>query len=470
MIGNVGSGVTTTANELAEVLTNEYNFRVVRIQVSDFIGSSFVATDKNLSGLSREQKIDTYQNIGNEIRKRFGNDALARRCIQRVLSDSPQTQRVAYIFDSFKHPDEIAVLRRCFEERLIAIAVFCPARVRKVRLLASGLSSSSIDSIFDRDEFEVEANGQKVRDTAYLADFFVRNADSNRVTLKNTVKRYMEILFSTKIHTPTFDETGMARAFGAAVNSACMSRQVGASVYSSEGKLLATGCNDVPKFGGGLYGESDSAADDKRCFNWKNGQCHNDEQKNTIYSEIVEKLIPNEIGSRLPRSIREEVIKASKSTRIRDLIEFSRSVHAEMDAIVSVARHGTGSIKDGTLFSKTFPCHNCARHIVASGIKRVVFVEPYPKSLALKLHEDSITVRDEEADKFVFFVQYEGVSPKVFPRFFSSEKSRKSDGLLLTSSPKTARPNGLPLSASYMHEAEYLGLPEFQSPLFEMAI
>ncbi|MDN3612645.1 hypothetical protein QWZ16_23945 [Vibrio ostreicida] len=28
---------------------------------------------------------------------------------------------------------------------------------------------------------------------------------------------------------------------------------------------------------------------------------------------------------------------------------------------------------------RLFPCHNCAKHIVASGIKRVVYVEPYPK-------------------------------------------------------------------------------------------
>lgn len=202
MIGNIGSGVTTTADELEAILQSVYNYRVVRIRVSDFIGSSYLAHSHDLDNMTREQKIDTYQDIGNELRKSFGNDTLARRCIHRVLVDSPQTQRVAYIFDSFKHPDEIAALRHCFEERLIAIAVFCPARVRKNRLLSIGLSSQSIDSIFDRDEFELETNGQKVRDTAYLADFFIRNADDNRVSLRATMVRYMQILFGTEIHTP----------------------------------------------------------------------------------------------------------------------------------------------------------------------------------------------------------------------------------------------------------------------------
>lgn len=38
----------------------------------------------------------------------------------------------------------------------------------------------------------------------------------------------------------------------------------------------------------------------------------------------------------------------------------------------------------------TFPCHYCARHIVAAGIYEVQYIEPYPKSKALQLHADAI--------------------------------------------------------------------------------
>jgi deoxycytidylate deaminase len=37
-------------------------------------------------------------------------------------------------------------------------------------------------------------------------------------------------------------------------------------------------------------------------------------------------------------------------------------------------------------------CHNCAKHIVAAGIRRVVYIEAYPKSKAADLHEDSIKI------------------------------------------------------------------------------
>ena len=64
---------------------------------------------------------------------------------------------------------------------------------------------------------------------------------------------------------------------------------------------------------------------------------------------------------------------------IDEVTEYGRIVHAELGALAAAARSGL-SVVDGTLYCTTFPCHNCAKHIVASGIVRVVYVEPYPKS------------------------------------------------------------------------------------------
>jgi hypothetical protein len=62
-----------------------------------------------------------------------------------------------------------------------------------------------------------------------------------------------------------------------------------------------------------------------------------------------------------------------------------------MDALISLARDGNGSSKYATLYCTTEPCHNCARHIIAAGIKEVVYYEPYPKSKTLELHGDAVT-------------------------------------------------------------------------------
>lgn len=60
------------------------------------------------------------------------------------------------------------------------------------------------------------------------------------------------------------------------------------------------------------------------------------------------------------------------------------AVHAEANAIVFAARHGS-PIHDGTLYSTHQPCYGCAALIVNSGIVRVVFWMPYRLSAGLDL-------------------------------------------------------------------------------------
>uniref|UniRef100_UPI001E5EABDB deaminase n=1 Tax=Chromobacterium sp. ASV23 TaxID=2795110 RepID=UPI001E5EABDB len=127
--------------------------------------------------------------------------------------------------------------------------------------------------------------------------------------------------------------------------------------------------------------------------------------------------------------------RAKESSGIADLIEFSRAVHAEMDALISLSRSGGGVSQNGTLYTTTFPCHNCARHIIAAGIKKVYYIEPYEKSLALASHSDAIDVVDFEDPSAPYdpqktlkvqFIHFSGVAPRVFNELFSRDGGRKS--------------------------------------------
>lgn len=51
-------------------------------------------------------------------------------------------------------------------------------------------------------------------------------------------------------------------------------------------------------------------------------------------------------------------------------------LHAEANAITKVAQSGNSS-KDATLYVTTSPCIECAKLIIQSGIRRVVFSELY---------------------------------------------------------------------------------------------
>ena len=118
---------------------------------------------------------------------------------------------------------------------------------------------------------------------------------------------------------------------------------------------------------------------------------------------------------------------ALRNAQLMDLLEFGRMIHAEMSAICDAARLGK-SVKRSTLYCTTFPCHLCAKHIIASGIKRVVYIEPYPKSYAEQLHGDAIVVGRSNEPKKVVFEPFIGIAPYRYRDLFARERRKTDDG------------------------------------------
>ncbi len=127
------------------------------------------------------------------------------------------------------------------------------------------------------------------------------------------------------------------------------------------------------------------------------------------------------------RKISDENIKKVKSTGIGDITEYGRVVHGEMEALLCCARNNI-SCRGATLYATTFPCHNCAKHIIAAGIKRVVYIEPYPKSKALKFYKAEISDNIADSSKVVF-EHFTGVGPQKYIDLFvvSSTKWYQKD-------------------------------------------
>ena len=457
MVGAVGAGVSTASLVLKDKLNKEYGYDVEIIKASDLIRANASKTSKAPPAEIGSARIKDLQAVGTELREKFGEDYIAAKAIETIAvhrsasggyDDSrkvpqPKRLRQATIIDSLKHPKETELLRRVYGGMYWQFTVFAPESVREARLKAHGIEKDDLGGIFTRDENDREGDhGQKVSKTAYLSDFFIRNDGQNDVRLRGVVDRFLEVIFNISVHTPTADEAGMYAAVSAASKSACLSRQVGASIYSAAGELLGVGWNDVPKGRGGLYSANDGD-DDHRCFKWGGRMCHNDRKKEDLYAKIFDML--SKIDETSKKSLLAEGVNLDqlrtrlKETPVKDLIEYSRSIHAEMEAIVSAARSGKPGVVGGTLYTTTFPCHNCARHIVAAGIAKVYYVEPYAKSLALELHSDSITMTGRADDKCAF-LQYEGVGPDSVLKLFHHGVERKKDGRAITNEKKTAQP------------------------------
>lgn len=478
-VGPVGSGTSTAAVFAAEILAQDFGYEVAPIiKPSEIISAEAHRVDivsppkKPLS-----KYIDTMQTAGNRLRKKFGPNYLAEKAVERIVKFKierggytevggkriPLPGRRAFIIDSLKNMEELELLRQIYRDTLCLIGVFAPDPIRKRRLQNEGVPEPEIQKIMDRDQGEVVTFGQMTRKVFVESDFFIRN-DRKLEELRQCIARYLQIIFDTNIHTPTRAESAMYKANAVGSNSACMSRQVGAAIVSAEGELISVGWNDVPKFGGGLYIEDDqfvwndekrSVEDrDHRCFKWGQRICHNEMRRTAILDGIASKLAKSKFVKKGVSLI--EIRELLAGTEVDSLIEFSRSIHAEMEAILSVAREGRHSLVGATLYTTTYPCHNCARHIVASGIAAVFYIQPYLKSLATALHEDSVTEDPDDRTRVVFR-QYDGVAPRNFLKLFNPKSDRKRGGKLWRQKPKAAVPVfQIPLDAPFDYESKII--------------
>ena len=77
--------------------------------------------------------------------------------------------------------------------------------------------------------------------------------------------------------------------------------------------------------------------------------------------------------------------------------ELCRALHAEQNAIIQAAKVGV-STENATIYITHQPCVICAKMIINSGIKKIVYANPYPD-------EDAMKMLGESKIELVAFVQ-----------------------------------------------------------------
>ena len=415
------------------------------------------------------QRIEECMNLGDQIREKEALSSVALLGIQEIrkfrekhhkkahdesgvkLPEEPKTEpcpNYAYIFHSLKHPKEVEKLRELYGENFYLISVYSELEKRKEKILRDANSSDKdldpkaasevIDELLKRDLAASDSYGQQVQKVFPLADLFLNGDDENEC--KTEVARFVKLIFGDVRTTPTKAEFFMFQAFATAVRSGDLGRQVGACVATAHGELISVGCNDVPKAGGGPYWPPDE--NDGRDI--VSGKDVNEIRQKELLKDLLDKL-----GGRLnlgELTTAEFVEKAFskgdleeaeclKGAEIFNVIGYYRAVHAETAALLEAARVGV-SVKNCILYVTTFPCHECARHLVYAGIEEVVYVEPYPKSLASKHYPDSIELvstdktksnEEQKNPKKVIFRPFTGIAPSKYFGLFSVNKGDRKN-------------------------------------------
>jgi deoxycytidylate deaminase len=425
-------------------------------------------------------KTRSLQDMGDDLREAGGKGItglLAAFLIagrRRARARSEGDDRVVWLVRSLRRPEEVKVLREIYGPRFVLIGVYAPESLRlrnltsrRRRHAATTTGRFEPDAVEDlkRDHNDLEkAFGQSMSKTFPLSDFFLDGRAPHIV--EHAVERMARIMFGDTFVSPTRDEQAMFLAHSAAHRSVEMGRQVGAALVDSWGDIVATGTNEVPSGGGGLYWYPDTP--DGRDFAQEVPVDSNTDWKRRVARELIDRLVkgvgpkisaestvgPDESApaapdepvpwlapERIARLVENDEVSDVQlrtfldlidGTRLADLIEFGRAVHAEMDAVLSAARRGV-VVRDTTLACTDSPCHNCMRHLLAAGVRRVIYIAPYAKSLAVELHGEAIVFEpeDEESarERKLVLDQFVGVAPRGFAQYFDFTQIKRKDDL-----------------------------------------
>ncbi|WP_208449589.1 hypothetical protein [Burkholderia ambifaria] len=349
--------------------------------------------------LGESSFVQLYQIIGKNIRlsgdpyttilKEGCFFALAERInsIIKIIHDArKQNREPTYIVvDAIRNPLEAVF----FQDRYSAfylLAVSTPEDDRIMRLRGLKYSDSDIESI---DKIEYTAHDlddpdffsvQDIQSCLQRADLYVSNPNvSSKVSefqeLASQLIKFVSLIRRPGIVTPSAVERCMQMAYTAKLNSGCISRQVGAVVTDANYSVRSIGWNDAPH---GHVPCNLRSRDDL---------LHGDDK--LAYSTF-EKGDEKYLGHFKTRSERFKIVtstgrnnafcfKAEYNSFKNDKNQVhTRSLHAEENAFLQVAKYGLASIEGGLLFTTASPCELCSKKAYQLGIKRVYYIDPYP--------------------------------------------------------------------------------------------
>ena len=476
LAGPVGADLQEVSRTLADALKKCDYHEVEEISVGALLrqiaarrtltnagGQTFSLLDR-----PEEKRIASYMDGGNAVRRLASNPAaVASAAIAEIRGRRQQhggvPTRRAYVLRSLKRPEEVHLLRRVYGPGFFLLGVNVPRPVR-VESLARRFAKShnetaaspnfathaaEAEALARRDEEEsADEYGQRLRDVFQLCDLFVSPIAAT--SLFEQVDRFVRLILGDLGETPWADEQFMFQAYAASLSSGALGRQVGAVLVSPENEVLGIGWNDVPKAGGGLYRAGE---------NYDRRDIHQDRDSVNVHAEqILSELL--DLAERAGWPKLDDAREVFKKSRVMSLLEFGRTTHAEMEAVLAAGRIGV-TPREATLYTTTFPCHQCARLIVNAGVRRVVYIEPYPKSRALELHRDAIYAYDDTAaphERAVRFEPFLGIAPHRYIDLFSlttragiaRERKTKTSGERIRWDAKTSLPKVEMLPMSYL--------------------
>lgn len=206
------------------------------------------------------------------------------------------------------------------------------------------------------------------------SEYYVNFDDENNA--KRNIIKLLALIERPGIITPTSLERCMQIAYNAKLNSGCISRQVGAAITDKRFVIKSIGWNDVAK---NQMPCNLRTADD--LINNENMNHFSEfELKGKIKGTDFKDLLKDDISSSdLQGRTCSYCFKSHLNTYEGEKNQVhTRSLHAEENAMMQIAKHGGNGLLNGNLFTTASPCELCSKKAYQLGIKHIYYIDPYP--------------------------------------------------------------------------------------------
>lgn len=387
LTGSFGSGCSTVSSILASL-----GFQI--ISLSKFLKDEALRRDPKFNDILRKEKRKMLQDIGNEFCLKDPG-ILIKKAFE--IADKGKDM----VIESLKNPGEIQELKK--EHRSYVIALDASFVTRKERIIDKEYDGDNKQFVKDdrREKDEGIPHGQRLQECVDLADILIDNDEDNKTPqekdefARDLQERFIKLLKKPGQRKPTDMEMWMNNAYSVSLQSECLKRQVGAIIVK-DGYAVAAGKNHV-------------APDEESCKKVYKDTCYRDGLRKKIkYCPVCGKDLDKDFDCK-------DAECAYNENNLVKLLDKCRSLHAEENAILQAASLGGVSLKNGIIYTTTFPCKLCANKIISVGIKEVVYVEAYPD-------QDSVDFFKRHS-KQVTITKFEGVKTSSFYNLFKAENS-----------------------------------------------
>lgn len=255
------------------------------------------------------------------------------------------------------------------------------------------------------------------------------------------VLKFIALIQQPGLIVPTYPERVMQIAFNAKLNSGCISRQVGAVVTDKHFSVKGIGWNEVPQgqvpcslrdlrdlvvdknieqFTQFERGASKSVYVDNKNFNNKIK-----EDFNKI--ENVDEKLKGRACSFCFKTFHNKY-------KGEDNQVHTRSLHAEENAMLQIAKYGGQPLSGGNLFTTASPCELCSKKAYQLGIKNIFYIDLYPG-----ISEKHILKGGMKKSNPILY-RYQGAIGKGYQKLYEPFMSVKDETNLITGLKPTEKP------------------------------